>query len=230
MGPELAEQYRMVSGLEEFATEYDRALYGARYGSFGVEGLLNADAANAYDPAKIAAANQVIRENWSQTDDNPLYSFIEGGTFSPIIGPGAVVSLTTRAFYEENNPRLIALGIAGGPHGQSRGGIAADIGTKGNNFPIAFTQPETMLAQDSSLLFADGGGLTAITQTDEFSFRYAHMQNNTYAYYKLNRLLNQTMYSEMFRVTLPAGYQIGNVGNTGRLTTSEHLHWEWIPW
>ena len=229
MTPEIVVSYQTAEAMQGFAEQYDAALYGQRYGSFGVPGLLNRDAAADYDQATIAEANQQIKDNWSQTDDNPLYSFIDDGTLRPVLGPSSVARLTTRAFYPDDDPLLEALGLSGQPHGQSRGGVGADIGTLGNNFPIVLTQPESLLTQDSSLLFTPGGGLTAVTHMNDFTFRYAHMQDNTFAYNQLNDLLNYAQNSGLFRVPLPPGYQIGNVGNTGNLSTGPHLHWEWIP-
>ena len=231
MTPELLAQYEVAGSLLEFGKKYDAALYGGveQIPFAATQGLLNKDVLTAYDSVEIFAANQMVFDNWSQTNGNPLYSFIEDGTFRPVIGPSNLVNLTTKAFYPSDNPRLEALGLSGRPHGQWRGGIAADIGTQENNFPVYLMQPETILAQRSALAYDEGAGLTAITQTRNFLLRYSHMQENTIAYNTLKNLLNQAISSQVYRVPLPPGYQIGNVGNTGRFTTSEHLHWEWIP-
>lgn len=245
MGPELAEQYRMVSGLEEFATEYDRALYGARYGSFGVEGLLNADAANAYDPAKIAAANQVIRENWSQTDDNPIYSLLTNGAISPLLGPngevgvnitptredGGVAYLTTKAFYPKDDIDLQQKGFAGMPHGQARAGgnsLAADLGTRG--YPLTAVAYETanMLAQSSSIGWGEAGGFVQ-TENSLFGERYVHLANST-AFQTTQNMNQSAIVARAFRYQIPAGYQFGELYNgSNQYSTGTHLHFELLP-
>jgi hypothetical protein len=190
-----------------------------------VPGLLNSDAAAAYDPAKIAAANQTIRDNWSQTNENPLYNLVESGTLDPIVGPDYI---TTRAFYPSDDDQLIALGLAGQPHGQSRGGVGVDMGTGGFGLPVVLVEPETILMQDSSFFFDVESGNTVQTRTDWFARRSGHLED-TYALNALQGLIQSGMDTSLFRFDLPAGYQIGNVGGTGNFSTGVHYHWEWNP-
>ncbi len=238
--PELVARYDAAAALSSFSDDYDTTVYGGVEGAVWRPGLLNRAAAAAYDPTAQKAANQRIRTNWSQTDANPLYDLIEKRVVSPLVGPGATVApavdiddgeiyITTRAFYPEDLPALVDLGLAGRPHGQSRGGIGVDIGTRGHELPVVLTQPEWILAQQLSLNRSNSaGGNIVQTESPLFARRSAHLADSE-ALQALQALMRSSIDSSVFRFELPAGYQIGNVGNTGSHTTGVHYHWEWIP-
>jgi hypothetical protein len=164
-----------------------------------------------------------------QTDKNAMYKNINTTVF-PVVGPIKNLEITTKAFYDKNDEELIKLGLAGKAHGQGLGGLGVDIGTNQMNYPVVTTQYETVLADTSSYMMTDAGGLSLTTYSDNFQQRYLHLQNNTVAQAMLQGLIYTTQRNNLYRFTLPPGYQIGNVGNTGKYTTGVHLHYELIPY
>ena len=195
----------------------------------------------SHDKNKMRNAVRQIRDEWSQTNANPLYRFVKDGFLSPIVGyggerldvgksreSGKPTYITTRAFYPYDNKFLNAQGLAGGPHGQNRGGLGIDMGTHRIRLPVVLTQPETILAQRSSVYYSGSLGNVVETETPLFRKLSAHLDNSS-AYKSMNELMQSAMSAGIFRYELPTGYQIGNVGNTGASLDATHLHWEWIP-
>jgi hypothetical protein len=145
-----------------------------------------------------------------------MYDIINSKIF-PVIGNSDSISVTTKAFYDNDVAWLIAEGLAGKPHGQRLGGLAIDLSTDKINYPVVTTQYETMLAQNGSYQWPDGsaGGLGFTSYTDDFKLRYLHLQNSTVAAQTMmNGLIGSASNANIYRFTLPPGYQIGNVGNT----------------
>ena len=157
-----------------------------------------------------------------------MYQFLNSKIF-PVVGDERNIQITTKAFYEENNPWLNSKGIAGEPHGQSRGGLGVDLGTSGNSYPVVTTQYEIVLAQAGTYSIGGDGGLGFTTYSDLFQQRYLHMQNGTIAQSFMSGLISSASNINLNRFTLPPGYQFGNVGNTG-LSSNKHLHYELNPY
>jgi hypothetical protein len=244
--PEIDAQYRMTRGLTEFGDAYDAALYGESFGgSFYAPGLLDREAAAAYDPERVANANRSMRLNWSQTDDNPLYSLVTSGAISPLLGPngesgplitstregGGLAYLTTRAFYPDSDIDLQNRGLAGRPHGQTRAGgksLAVDIGTGGYPLTTLAYQPVDFLAQDSSIGWGGASGYIQ-TESSEFGLRYVHLADS-YAFRRTRTLNDSAMASGVFRYRVPAGYQFGELySGSNQYSTGTHLHLEFLP-
>ena len=192
MTPEIAAQYNAARSMKPFAQRYDASvlIYGSRSRiSPGIpSGLLNGITGKSYDSTTINAANRRIRNEWSKTDANPLYSLIEDGTVSPIVGhsgerldvgryrkSGKPTYITTWAFYPKDNEDLIKAGLAGKPHGQWRGGLGVDMGTLGKPLPLVLIQPETILAQSKSVYRSDSLGNVVKTETPSFRKLSAHL-------------------------------------------------------
>ena len=58
------------------------------------------------------------------------------------------------------------------------------------------------------------------------SIIYGHLQSNSVATIMLDNLSNSATQNDLWRSYIPAGTQIGNIGNTGN-STGPHLHWEY---
>lgn len=151
------------------------------------------------------------------TDQNPIYSlFGVGKTLDPIDGE---YSITTFNRYK-----------SGKYHG-SEIGVSIDLGTSKQNHPLYTLQNETLLLTNNPLKWANvsdqnkGYGYHLKTYTDAFETIYGHMQNNTYSSNTLSQLINSGANANLYRFTLPSGYNIGRVGNTGN-SEGEHLHYE----
>jgi hypothetical protein len=220
MTPEIAAQYEAAGALSSFAERYDAALYGERYGSFGVPGLLDGQRNERYSQVDIAQAFGQIRDGWSLDNNNPMYELIgDGQVIDPIAGNDRI---STFSLYDD-----------GSEHGW-QGGEAIDLATFGQNSPLFTTQEETLLLGSDPLGWdnpddmSDGYGYYLRTRTDDFDMIYGHLLPNTYASNQLNDLILTAQAMDLYRISLPPGYQFGNVGNTGN-STGPHLHWEFRP-
>ena len=212
--------YGMMSGLNSFAYQYDATLYGERYGSFGTPGLLNQERNKQYSQPAIAQAFAQIKSQWSLTNSNPMYSLIgDGKVIDPVAGRDRISVFSQ---YDD-----------GRKHGW-QGGLAIDLATAGQNHPLYTTQTEMIFLRSNPLRWQDssnpliGYGYHLTTYTDDFQLIYGHLQADTYASKQLLKVIQSGQIANLFRLSLPAGYQFGNVGNTGN-SFGAHLHWEFRP-
>jgi hypothetical protein len=220
----------LLPGIDRAAGQWNLAMNGGNNaaGNYTI-GMWNQEYAQQYESQNRAAVFAKINQDFVNNkldDTNTLFS-AANSTLVPVVGDDAYIS--TKTVYPKDDPELIRLGLAGKLHGQSSGGLAVDIATRKLNYPIYTTQYETVLSQLSSLATHDDGGLSLYTQSALFQERYLHMQEGTVAQSTVNNVISSTMQAQLFRFTLPPGYQFGNVGNTGEYTTGTHLHWELVP-
>uniref|UniRef100_A0A7C3IKW2 Uncharacterized protein n=1 Tax=Gracilinema caldarium TaxID=215591 RepID=A0A7C3IKW2_9SPIR len=224
----------MVTGLEGFAKQYDATLYGERYGSFGVPGLLNARAAAAFNERKVASALNEIYQNKTRSDNHPIYQYILNETISPLLGPDGSptpmvganrlsddpIYLTTRTRYDD-----------GKEHGWSRDGkfaMSADLGTR--DIPLitkTFTNA-TIFTQSNPFGWRDDSGGYAQMDAGPLDIRYVHLGNS----WQLQRLMNlnqSAVLNNLYRYSLPPGLTFGPLYE-GQLplSTGTHLHMEFI--
>jgi len=224
MTPEIDAQFRQAQSLRGFAEQYDATLYGERYGSFGVPGLLDGERNERYSQDDVAQAFGRIRDEWSLDNNNPMYELIgDGRVIDPIEGVD-VTSVFSRYTGTYRTGEL---------HGW-QGGLAIDLATGSQNHPLFTTQEETLIMSLDPLGWDNpndpgaGYGLNLRTRTPDFDMIYGHLHPNTFATNQLNELLQAALATDIYRFTLPPGYQFGNVGNTGN-SFGEHLHWELRP-
>ena len=236
--PDIAAQYEAASAMGAFAQRYDATLYGERYGSFGVPGLLNAGAAAAYDGSSVSAALQEVAQDRSRTDDHPMYQHILDGTFAPLFGEDGSVGPTVgadrasgRRDGDETYITARSRYNSGEPHGWFRGGspaISVDLGTQLLPLETVLFTESTVLAQGEPFGWQGNSGGFAQVDAGPLDLRYAHLAQS-WQQQRSQELNQAAMEANLFRYSLPAGYSLGPLFD-GPLPASDatHLHLEFV--
>jgi hypothetical protein len=216
--------------LLEFAKDYNRILYGDENGQFvpGEGGLWDKTKFRAYTSEAGINAVEEIKNSLTggpYDDSNPLYTHMsKEGVLYPLDTQATMTS--TLSHYEDG--RQHGWGNPAGP--------AIDISAlnwkvmsiEGN---FVFTQQyETLLGNSVSYIDGISYGQSLVTYTPDSTQIYGHFliagNNNRIA--RVESLVNQMTASNIWRMTIPPGTGIGNVGNTG-YSTGNHAHVEWRP-
>ena len=143
---------------------------------------------------------------------------------SPVVGDSII---TTYAFY---GPGLEYLGIQEGDmHSTSVNGTAADLGTDQQNLPVVSVFNSSFLI-NNSYGYTSGGGNYISLYSHNLKTDYKHLLGNSNAYSTMNNLNSYGQAAGVWSFPVPSNYQIGNVGNSGTLTTNIHLHFQNTKW
>ncbi|MBC6714039.1 hypothetical protein [Treponema sp. Marseille-Q3903] len=196
----------MMSGLYIFAEAYDDSIQ--KFGNVGSNNITKEIYENIYN-----------QTGW-QSNNNILYEYLKDGTISPVVGYSYI---TTKAFYEAG---LEYLGIPeGAMHSTSINGTAVDLGTNSNNHPVVSVFNSSFLI-DNSYGYTNGGGNYISLYTNNLKTDYKHLLGSSNAYNTINSLNSYGRNAGIWSFPVPSNYQIGNVGNSGTLTTNIHLHFQ----
>ena len=187
-----------------FANEYDKAM--EKYGNVGNNKITNEIYENIMTQASF------------QSNENILYQYLEEGTISPVVGKNRI---TTKAFYDSG---LEHLGIKEGDL-HSKNGIAVDLATYGENLAIVSLFSSDFLV-NNSYGYTPGGGNNIGLYVEDHKIYYKHLYENSIAYASMYNLNSYAAKAGIWSFSIPSNYQIGNVGDSGNLTTGIHLHME----
>ena len=199
---QLAASMKISSEYYDFARVYDEAI--AKYGNVGSNNITQEIYDNIYN-----------QTGW-QSNDNILYTYLEDGTISPVVGK---FKITTKALYDSS---VKSLGIkAGDPH--SLFGTAADIWTYNNASPVVSVFNSSFLI-NNSYGYTNGGGNYISLYTNNLRTDYKHLLGTSNAYSTMHCLNSYGRAASIWSFPVPDNYQIGNVGNSGKKTTNPHLH------
>lgn len=189
-----------------FASAYDQAV--SKYGNVGNNKITDEIFDNVSSQASF------------QSDDNILYEYLKDGTISPVVGKSII---TTKTLYDKDIPEL---GIKKDDPHSKIGGIAADLWTFNKDVPVVSVFNSNFLVNSSYGLTPGGGNFISL-YSNGLKIDYKHLLSNSYAYSTMNNLNTHANNAGIWRFPIPSNYQIGNVGNTGKLTTNPHLHFEY---
>ena len=187
-----------------FANEYDKAM--EKYGNVGKNKITNEIYNNIYNQANL------------QSNNNILYQYLEDGVISPVVGKNKI---TTKAFYGAG---LEHLGINEGDL-HSQNAIAVDLGTFQKNLPVVSLFNSDFYVNNSYGSTVGGGNYISL-YSNGLKIDYKHLQGNSSAYSTMYNLNNYANNVGLWTLPVPSNYQIGNVGNSGTLSSGIHLHLE----
>ena len=159
-----------------------------------------------------------------QSNENILYTYLENGIINPIVGD---YDITTYAFYEAG---LEYLGFnEGDMHSTSLNGTAADLATNSQNYPVVSVFNSSFLINNSYGSNAGGGNYISL-YTENLKTDYKHLFGTSSSYNNLNNLNAYGNNAGLWSFPIPSNYQIGNVGNSGTLSSGVHLHFQNTKW
>ena len=202
--------FNLIMNLNTFAAEYDIAF--EKYGNVGNNNVTQ----EIYD--------KIVSQTGWQSNDNILYQYLADGTISPVVGTSYI---TTDAFY---GPGLEYLGIKEGDmHSTAANGTAADLGTHSQNLPVVSVFNSSFLI-GNSYGYTNGGGYYISLYSNGLKTDFKHLLGSSSAYANLYSLNTSGNNAGIWSFPVPSNYQIGNVGNSGALTTNTHLHFQNTKW
>ena len=200
----------LVSGFNQYAKQYDKYMISYYNEKLNMQYNSNDSRAAFKEIDKIITTGDF-------NDNNPVYNALgAGGILTPL--ENVNVRITTFSNYDDGSfhgwgiPRGFAVDLANGNEGYS---VYSNIDAYLYSNSVNSNNPLNLNTGNEVRLF--GNNNTSI---------YGHLQSNSFAMMMLDNLSNSATQNDLWRSYIPAGTQIGNIGNTGN-STGPHLHWEY---
>ena len=200
----------LVAGFSEYAKNYDNYMISNYSEKLNLQ-------YNSKD-AKLAFSeiNRMIgTKNFDS--NNPVYNALgEGGILSPFGFENALI--TTFGYYDDNSqhgwgdPRGFAVDLVNGYEGNA---VYSNINAYLYDNSINTNNPINLGTGNEIRLFGNHNSII-----------YGHLKDNSISTSMLKNLSISAKENKVWRTYIPAGTQIGNVGNTGN-SSGPHLHWEY---